>query len=172
MDERSKPSGQSHEALRALVGLKGACRKLSNVGEGNRNNYLNWVGFRPGREAIAAGVPRGQVEDRMWAAGLASGLSHGEVERTIRSSLSKPLPPVWRPRPFVLDTHPSAPPEEFQRLVHGLPPEDLFVIIFCGAALASTPDGFTDADFVQMVASFRAGMDAELARQSSCGNHG
>ncbi len=74
------------EFANAWANLEYWCTVLVSQTVG-RNIALNRTAYMSGRRAIAAGHPREVVAAMLRRAGLASGLRHGETERTTRSGL-------------------------------------------------------------------------------------
>lgn len=69
--------------------LAGEVASVRGAADGTRNDTLNTSTLRVWRVAQAAGVPRAQVEAVMVEAGVAAGLSEGEVALTVAGALNK-----------------------------------------------------------------------------------
>lgn len=72
---------------RVMTGLRRAAERVAHAEDGNRNGLLNWAAFKPGREAIAAGISRETVETILHAAAETAGIPTREAAATIRSGL-------------------------------------------------------------------------------------
>lgn len=82
--------------------LTGICMELAATREGARNDRLNSASYRIGGYCGAGLIDAAHAENELCAAGLASGLSPGEVSDTVRRALAAgalhPIRPVLEDR--------------------------------------------------------------------------
>ena len=82
--------------------LTGICMELAATQEGARNDRLNAASYRIGGYVGAGLIDAAHAENELCAAGLASGLSPGEVSDTVRRALAAgalhPIRPVLEDR--------------------------------------------------------------------------
>lgn len=76
------PQNVSGSAERSIEGM---ARKLSNSGQGQRNDLLNWCAYQAGQLVREGKVGAGAVESRLTQAALACGLTLPEIKATIAS---------------------------------------------------------------------------------------
>ncbi|MBD5584131.1 MAG: hypothetical protein HDQ88_03545 [Clostridia bacterium] len=67
--------------------LEGEVREVALAQEGGRNEQLNVSAYKLGKYVGAGKLDEAEVYDRLYEAAIASGLSHGEIVKTIRSGL-------------------------------------------------------------------------------------
>jgi hypothetical protein len=83
------PTGQRSAKPWADAIITSSSASIRGAADGTRNNALNEGTLRAWRVAQTAGIGRAQVEAEMTDAGISTGLSADEVQRTVASALAK-----------------------------------------------------------------------------------